>query len=284
MLQERPALFRPLIARPAFAAGPISSSDKKEKYIRDRLSFATLEKQGYTGYLLKDAPEKIVQFGEGNFLRAFADNFVDLMNEKADFNAKVVLVQPRGGHPEAADRFGEQDGLYTLILRGRENGEPVENTRIISAASRCLDPKRDWEKLLDCARNPELRFVISNTTEAGIAFDPACKAEDTPPSAFPAKLTLFLHERWKKGFKGIIILSCELIDHNGQEDLPLQPTGEEGILLIRALCGLDRLVSNVNIPNSALQIPNLPAHTVVETNALFEKDAVRPVFAGAMPE
>ena len=183
----------------------------------ERLSFDTLKKLGYEGYLLENAPEKIVQFGEGNFLRAFADNFIDLMNEKAGFNAKVVLVQPRGGHPEAADRFGEQDGLYTLILRGRENGQPVEHTRVISAASRCLDPKRDWAKLLDCARNPELRFVISNTTEAGIAFDPACKAEDTPPSAFPAKLTLFLHERWKLGLPGIIILSCELIDHNGQE-------------------------------------------------------------------
>ena len=183
----------------------------------DRLSFETLKKQGYTGYLLQDAPEKIVQFGEGNFLRAFADHFIDEMNEKANFNAKVVLVQPRGGHPEAADRFSEQDGLYTLILRGRENGEAVERTRVISAASRCLDPKRDWGKLLDCARNPELRFVISNTTEAGIAFDPACKAEDTPPSAFPAKLTLFLHERWKQKLPGVIILSCELIDHNGQE-------------------------------------------------------------------
>ena len=97
------------------------------------------------------------------------------MNEKAGFNAKVVLVQPRGGHPEAADRFGEQDGLYTLILRGRDNGQPVELTRVISAASRCLDPKRDWEKLLDCARKPELRFVISITTDASIAFDPNCK-------------------------------------------------------------------------------------------------------------
>ncbi len=183
----------------------------------DRLSFETLKKLGYTGWLLAEAPEKIVQFGEGNFLRAFADHFVDEMNEKAGFNAKVVLVQPRGGHPEAADRFGEQDGLYTLILRGRENGEPVEHTRVISAASRCLDPKRDWAKLIDCAKNPALRFVISNTTEAGIAFDPACKAEDAPPSAFPAKLTLFLHERWKLGLPGVIILSCELIDHNGQE-------------------------------------------------------------------
>ena len=116
--------------------------------------------------MLQDAPEKIVQFGEGNFLRAFADHFIDEMNEKANFNAKVVLVQPRGGHPETADRFSEQDGLYTLILRGRENGEAVERTRVISAASRCLDPKRDWAKLLDCARNPKLRFVISNTPPA----------------------------------------------------------------------------------------------------------------------
>ena len=139
----------------------------EEVFTKERLSFETLEKLGYKGYLLKDAPEKIVQFGEGNFLRAFADNFIDLMNEKAGFNAKVVLVQPRGGHPEAADRFSEQDGLYTLILRGRENGQPVEHTWVISAASRCLDPKRDWEKLLDCARNPELRFVISNTTIGG---------------------------------------------------------------------------------------------------------------------
>ncbi len=139
----------------------------EEVFTKERLSFETLEKLGYKGYLLKDAPEKIVQFGEGSFLRAFADNFIDLMNEKAGFNAKVVLVQPRGGHPEAADRFSEQDGLYTLILLGRENGQPVEHTRAISAASRCLDPKRDWEKLLDCARNPELRFVISNTTIGG---------------------------------------------------------------------------------------------------------------------
>jgi len=183
----------------------------------ERLSFKVLKEQGYAGYLLEQAPERIVQFGEGNFLRAFADDFIDQMNEKAGFDAKVVLVQPRGGHPEAADRFSEQDGLYTLILRGRDNGQPVERTRVISAASRCLDPKRDWAKLLECARKPELRFVISNTTEAGIVFDSACKREDAPPSAFPAKLTLFLHERWEQGLPGIIILSCELIDHNGQE-------------------------------------------------------------------
>ena len=183
----------------------------------ERLSYALLKKQGYSGYLLPDAPERIMQFGEGNFLRAFAEDFIDRMNETADFHAKAVLVQPRGGHPDAADRFTEQDGLYTLILRGRENGKAVEQTRMISCVSRCLDPKRDWNILLDCAKNPDLRFILSNTTEAGIVFDPACKQTDTPPASFPAKLTVFLHERWRNGGKGFIILSCELIDHNGDE-------------------------------------------------------------------
>ena len=176
----------------------------------ERLTYQTLEQQGYNGFLLKNAPERVLQFGEGNFLRAFVEDFIDQMNEKAGFDAKVVLVQPRGGHPESADLYTEQNGLYTLVLRGRENGEAVERTRVISCASRCLDPKRDWDILLDCAKNPDLRFIISNTTAAGIVFAPACKADDAPPSAFPAKLTAFLHRRWTLGGKGFIILSCEL--------------------------------------------------------------------------
>ena len=183
----------------------------------EKLTYKTLKDQGYQGYLLQNAPERVLQFGEGNFLRAFVEDFIDQMNEKAGFDAKVVLVQPRGGHPESADLYTEQEGLYTLVLRGRENGQPVERTRVISCASRCLDPKRDWDILLDCAKNPDLRFIISNTTEAGIVFDPACKQDDAPPAAFPAKLTQFLHKRWELGGKGFIILSCELIDHNGDE-------------------------------------------------------------------
>ena len=186
----------------------------------ERLTCENLKKLKLNGCQIPEvpeAPERVLQFGEGNFLRAFAEDFIDRMNEKADFNAKVVLVQPRGGHPEAADRFAEQDGLYTLILRGRENREPVERTRIISCVSRCLDPKRDWAALLDCAKNPDLRFIISNTTEAGIVFDPDCKLNDAPPASFPAKLTAFLYERWRRGGRGFVILSCELIDHNGEE-------------------------------------------------------------------
>ena len=181
----------------------------------DKLSYAALEQQGYDGYLLKDAPERVLQFGEGNFLRAFVDYFIDEMNEKAGFNSKVVLCQPIA--PGLAPQINEQDGLYTLFLRGRENGEQVNRKRVISCVSRCLNPYEDYQALLDCAKNPDLRFLVSNTTEAGIVFDPACKKDDAPPASFPGKLTLFLHERWKLGMKGFIILSCELIDHNGDE-------------------------------------------------------------------
>ena len=181
----------------------------------EKLCYKTLADQGFDGYLLKDAPERVLQFGEGNFLRAFVDYFIDVMNEKAGFNGKVVLTQPIA--PGLAPMINEQEGLYTLFLRGRENGEKVNRKRVISCVSRCLNPYEDYQALLDCAKNPDLRFLVSNTTEAGIAFDPACKADDAPPTSFPGKLTAFLYERYKLGLPGFIILSCELIDHNGDE-------------------------------------------------------------------
>lgn len=182
----------------------------------ETLSYQTLARQGRGGYLLPEAPERVLQFGEGSFLRAFVDHFIDEMNEKAGFNGKVVLVQPRGGHSEITDRFQAQNGLYTLILRGREDGQPVSRTRVISCVSRCLDPKQDWAALLACAANPALRFIVSNTTEAGIVYDPSCRLTDAPPAAFPAKLTAFLHRRWQLGLPGFWILPCELNDHNGE--------------------------------------------------------------------
>lgn len=181
----------------------------------NKLCYKTLEEQNFEGYLLKDAPERVLQFGEGNFLRAFVDYFIDVMNEKAGFNGKVVLAQPIA--PGLAGMINDQEGLYTLFLRGRENGQQVNHKRVISCVSRCLNPYENYQALLDCAKNPDLRFLVSNTTEAGIVFDPACKADDAPPSSFPGKLTAFLYERWKLGLKGFIILSCELIDHNGDE-------------------------------------------------------------------
>lgn len=181
----------------------------------DKLNYKVLEALGFEGYLLKSAPERVLQFGEGNFLRAFVDYFIDLLNEKAVFNGKVVLTQPIA--PGLSDIINSQEGLYTLFLRGQENGQKVNRKRVISCVSRCINPYQNYTTLLDCAKNPDLRFLVSNTTEAGIVFDPVCKFDDAPPASFPAKLTRFLYERYELGLPGFVILSCELIDHNGDE-------------------------------------------------------------------
>ncbi|MGF0034368.1 tagaturonate reductase [Bariatricus sp. SGI.154] len=187
-----------------------------------RLSYEVLKEQNYDGYLLKDAPEKVLQFGEGNFLRAFVDYFFDNLNEKADFNGKVTVVQPLPKHtPTSVPEFlNEQEGLYTLYLRGFENGQEVNAKRVISCVSRCINAYSDYEELMKCADNPELRYITSNTTEAGIVYDPACQFTDAPASSYPGKLTQFLYRRFErfgneKG-KGFIILACELIDDNGK--------------------------------------------------------------------
>ena len=179
------------------------------------LSYKTLKEQGYSGYLLENAPEKVLQFGEGNFLRAFVDYFIDVLNEKADFGGKVALVQPIANG--LTNLINEQEGLFTLFLRGRENGEQVNRKRVVSCISRCINPYEDYKALLETAANSELRFIVSNTTEAGITFDSSCSLNDQPPASFPAKLTAYLYERYKLGLGGFIILSCELIDNNGAE-------------------------------------------------------------------
>lgn len=186
-----------------------------------KLCYKTLEEQNYDGYLLKDAPERILQFGEGNFLRAFVDYFVDMMNEKCHFNSKIVLIQPIEGGEQIKEFINEQEGLYTLFLRGNEDGKKVNDKRVISSVSRCLNPYSDYEAYMECAKNPELRFITCNTTEAGIQYDPACRFEDRPASSYPGKLTQFLYARYQafggREGKGFVILSCELIDDNGKE-------------------------------------------------------------------
>ena len=145
--------------------------------------------------------------------------FFDVANEKAGFNGKVVLCQPIANG--TADFINEQEGLYTLYLRGFENSKEVNQKRVVSSVSRCINPYSDFSALLDCAKNPDLRYLASNTTEAGIVFDDSCSFSDAPPASFPAKLTRFLYERYRlfgdKPGKGFVILSCELIDNNGKE-------------------------------------------------------------------
>lgn len=167
----------------------------------------------------KKYPEKVLQFGEGNFLRAFIDWQINKMNNEADFNGSVVVVQPieRG----LVDKLNEQDGLYTLYLQGMKEGKAVKEHSIINTISRGINPYANYEEFLKVAENPELRFIISNTTEAGIAFDENDKLQDKPQSSYPGKLTAFLYHRFKafngdKG-KGFIIIPCELIDRNGEK-------------------------------------------------------------------
>lgn len=187
-----------------------------------RLSYKTLKEQYYNRYLLQNAPEKVLQFGEGNFLRAFADYFIDILNEETDFNGKVVIVQPREKRTSVtiAEKLNEQEGLYTLYQRGFKDNQQINEKRIISCVSRCINAYSDFEAMIQCAENPDLRYIISNTTEAGIQYDPSCQFTDAPASSFPGKLTQFLYHRFeiwgKETGKGFIILPCELIDDNGK--------------------------------------------------------------------
>ena len=213
--------------------------------------------------------ERFLQFGEGNFLRGFVDYFVDVLNEKADFQSKVVVVQPID--QGLADIINQQDGLYTLYLRGFENGTKVERKRIIRSISRCLNPYREFDAFLANARNPDLRFIVSNTTEAGITYVAADRYDDAPPSSFPAKLTRLLHERYqafgKEAGKGFVILSCELIDNNGKE---LQECVEKYILDWKLGADFAKWVNHENIFCSTLVDRIVTGYPRAEAAALNE--------------
>jgi tagaturonate reductase len=185
----------------------------------EKLNYEVLKKSGYQGYILGKgaAPVKVLQFGEGNFLRAFVDYWFDMSNEKVGWNGKVALVQPIA--QGLTKVINEQEGLYTLYLRGAENGEKVDRKRVISSVDACYNPydPEDWKKIQEIAVSDDLEYMASNTTEAGITYDPSCKPDQLPPTSFPAKATVLLYNRFKAGKKGIVFLSCELIDNNGQE-------------------------------------------------------------------
>ena len=164
-------------------------------------------------------PTKVIQFGEGNFLRAFVDWIIWNTNQKTNFNAGVVVVQPieRG----MVDMLNAQDGLYHVNLQGIDKGEAVDSIQMIDVINGGLNPYTQNAEFMALAEDPNIRFVISNTTEAGIAFDPSCKLEDKPASSYPGKLTQLLYHRYNHfngdKSKGFIILPCERIFLNGKE-------------------------------------------------------------------
>ncbi len=158
--------------------------------------------------------ETILQFGTGKFLRGFVDPMIHELRRQGLYDGKIVVVSPTDS--KTVETINAQSGAYHLMLRGIENGAEVCETAKITSISRAVNPYRDFDSFLALAESPELRFIVSNTTEAGISFDPACRLSDRPAASFPGKLTQFLFERFQKGRGGLLILACELIDDNGK--------------------------------------------------------------------
>ncbi len=164
-------------------------------------------------------PIKIIQFGEGNFLRAFVDYAFQQLNKEVNFQAGIAVVQPIENG--LIKMLNEQNGLYTLFLRGVKGGKEIQDKELISNIVKGINPYTNYNDYLNLAKEKDLEFVISNTTEAGIAYVETDKPEMSPPSSFPAKLTLLLHERYKyfngDSKKGLTIIPCELINHNSDK-------------------------------------------------------------------
>lgn len=165
----------------------------------------------------KERPIKVVQFGEGNFLRAFVDYMIDIANEQGKFDGDIVLIKPiEFGN---LDNFHKQDCQYTVSLRGMVDGEAKVLNRQITSVADAVDSYTEYEKYMGLAEIDTLRFVVSNTTEAGIVYDDSDRFELNPPKTFPGKLTKFLYHRFETfngdKAKGLVMLPVELIDDNG---------------------------------------------------------------------
>ena len=160
-------------------------------------------------------PEKVLQFGTGILLRGLIDYFIDKANRQGVFNGRVVVIKStdRGG----ANEFQEQDGLYTHVVRGIQEGKTVDQTIVNSSISRVLSAKSEWEEIMKCAVNPDIEVIVSNTTEVGIALLDGDKITAKPPTSFPGKLLAILQARYTAGLPGFVIVPTELIVDNGQK-------------------------------------------------------------------
>ena len=165
-------------------------------------------------------PERILQFGGGNFMRAFVDWHIQTMNDKLGYGAGVAIVKPID-RPGPEDMINQQDGLYTLYLLGMENGQPKKTHQVVDCVQRQIDAYAEFDELLKAGKNPELQLVFSNTTEAGIVYVDSDRLSDAPPASFPGKLTRVLWERYQalggSAESGLVIVPCELIDRNGDQ-------------------------------------------------------------------
>lgn len=164
-------------------------------------------------------PETVLQFGSGKFLRGFADLFIHQANTEGQGVGRVVVVQTTG--EQRADLLSQQKGRYHVAVRGLSGGQIIDRVEESASISRGLVAARQWGAVLELARSPQLRYLISNTAEAGYNLDPADRPEDAPPRSFPAKLLQVLRERFLAGQPGLALLPCELFEHNADRLLAI---------------------------------------------------------------
>lgn len=217
-------------------------------------------------------PIKVVQFGEGNFLRAFVDYAFQRLNNEVNFKAGVAVVQPLAGG--MVDVLNEQDGLYTLFMNGVKKDEKIQEIELIKNIVKGINPFVDYQGYLNLAKEEALEFIISNTTEAGIEFLETDTLEMQPEGSFPARLTALLYERFKyfKGdaSKGVTIIPCELINYNAD-------TLKEIILKYCDLWKLDNafktwLLNNCTYHNTLVDriVPGYPKNEIEEYNSKLD--------------
>jgi tagaturonate reductase len=211
-------------------------------------------------------PIKVLQFGEGNFLRAFCDWMVDVLNEKTGFNGNVKIVQPIGKGMGAM--INAQDGLYHVVLNGISKGVKISEDRLITCVDSVLNPYDDYSKFLALGENPDLQFIFSNTTEAGIAFSENDTSPEKLPDSFPGKVTALLYHRFRffegSTSSGLTFLPCELIEKNGTN---LKAVVDQYIGLWKLPAGFKTwLDTNVHFCNTLVDriVPGFPKETIEE--------------------
>jgi tagaturonate reductase len=247
-----------------------------------------------------DLPERAVQFGTGAFLRGFVEYFIDAANRRGLFNGTIVAVSSTGSGRD--EILNEQDGMYTLAVRGLEESVPVQRYRVIGSLSRAVSARDEWPAVLAVARDPNVELIFSNTTEVGLATDPQDEPDASPPRSFPAKLTRFLYERARTfdfdPARGVVVLPCELLENNGARlaelvrelaarwASSLDPRFPEWLDDAVVFCNtlVDRIVTGAPSPEEQERIEDALAYrdgliTICETYRLFAIEAADDVRA-----
>lgn len=193
------------------------------------LNYASLTAEEAAAYdQMKTYPVKVLQIGEGNFLRGFVDWMIHRCNQQGLFQGSVAVSQPRPAGAAKLKELEQQDGLYYQWIRGLHEGELIDRRELISVFSTFIDPYQEWDQFLALAESPDLELIVSNTTEAGLVYTPSEWAPDQPILSYPGKLTLLLFRRFEHfggdSGKGLLLLPCELVERNGAKlrDIVLQ--------------------------------------------------------------